>query len=129
MSYAPIAFTTASEGKNIQSVIDLSQELFKQAMTKVSTPKLNKAIDLITQERMGGKSKAGSLPRIYYATQVSVNPITIILFVNKTELFDENFKRYLVGKLRDFLGFAEVPIRLLVRPRRRKDIKDFKYSN
>ncbi|HAL45711.1 MAG: ribosome biogenesis GTPase Der [Planctomycetes bacterium GWF2_42_9] len=129
MSYAPIAFTTASEGKNIQSVIDLSQELFKQAITKVSTPRLNKAIELITQERMGGKSKAGSLPKIYYATQVAVNPITIILFVNKTELFDENFRRYLVGKLRDFLGFAEVPIRLLVRPRRRKDIKDFKYSS
>jgi GTP-binding protein len=120
LSYAPIAFTTASEGKNIQAVIDLAQELFKQATTKVSTPKLNKAIELITQERMGGKSKGGSLPRIYYATQVSANPITIIVFVNKVELFDENFRRYLVGKLRDFLGFAEVPIRLLVRPRRKE---------
>jgi GTP-binding protein len=120
LSYAPIAFTTASEGKNIQAVIDLAQELFKQAATKVPTPKLNKAIELITQERMGGKSKGGSLPKIYYATQVSVNPITIIVFVNKVEMFDENFRRYLVGKLRDFLGFAEVPIRLLVRPRRRE---------
>jgi len=120
LSYAPIAFTTASEGKNIQAVIDLAQELFKQATTKVSTPKLNKAIELITQERMGGKSKGGSLPKIYYATQVSANPITIIVFVNKVELFDENFRRYLVGKLRDFLGFAEVPIRLLVRPRRKE---------
>jgi len=122
LSYAPIAFTTASEGKNIQAVIDLAQELFKQATTKVPTPKLNKAIELITKERLGGKSKGGSLPRIYYATQVSVNPITIIVFVNKAELFDENFRRYLTGRLRDFLGFAEVPIRLLVRPRRKKTV-------
>ncbi|MCE5341172.1 MAG: ribosome biogenesis GTPase Der [Planctomycetaceae bacterium] len=124
LSYAPIAFTTASEGRNIQAVIDLAQELFKQAVTKVSTPRLNKAIEVITEQRMGGKSKGGSLPKIYYATQVSVNPITIILFVNKIELFDENFRRFLIGRLRDYLGFAEVPIRLLVRPRSRKDYKD-----
>ncbi len=120
LSYAPIAFTTASEGRNIQPVLDLANELFKQAITKVSTPRLNKAIELITEQRMGGKSKGGSLPKIYYATQVSVNPITIILFVNKIELFDENFRRFLIGRLRDYLGFAEVPIRLLVRPRRRE---------
>ncbi|MEN6385382.1 MAG: ribosome biogenesis GTPase Der [Phycisphaerales bacterium] len=121
MTYAPIAFTTASEGKNVQSVIDLAQELFKQATTKVSTANLNKAIEVITEERMGGKSKGGSLPKIYYGTQVAINPITLILFVNKMELFDENFKRYLINKLRDHLGFAEVPIRLLIRPRRREN--------
>jgi GTP-binding protein len=124
LSYAPIAFTTASEGRNIQAVLDLANELFKQAITKVSTPRLNKAIEVITEQRMGGKSKGGSLPKIYYATQVSANPITIIVFVNKTELFDENFRRYLIGRLRDYLGFAEVPIRLLVRPRSRRDYKD-----
>lgn len=120
LSYAPIAFTTATEGKNIQSVIDLAQELFKQATTKVSTPKLNKAIELITQERLGGVSRTPGLPKIYYATQVAIKPVTIILFVNKVDLFDENFKRFLVGKFRDTLGFAEVPIRLLIRPRRRE---------
>jgi GTP-binding protein len=122
MTYAPIAFTTASEGKNVQSVIDLAQELFKQATTKVSTANLNKAIEAITEERMGGKSKGGSLPKIYYGTQVAINPITLIVFVNKMELFDENFKRYLINKLRDHLGFAEVPIRLLIRPRRREKL-------
>jgi GTP-binding protein len=123
LAYAPIAFTTATEGRNIQSVIDLAQELFKQATTKVSTPRLNNAIEVITEERMGGKSKGGSLPKIYYATQVATNPVTIIVFVNKMELFDENFKRYLIGRLRDHLGFAEVPVRLLVRPRSRRDLK------
>jgi len=121
LSYAPIAFTTATENRNIQSVLDLANELFKQATTKVSTPRLNKAIELITTERLGGKSKSGSLPKIYYATQVATKPITIIVFVNRVDLFDENFKRFLINKLRDHLGFSEVPIRLLVRPRRREN--------
>jgi GTP-binding protein len=119
LSYAPIAFTTATESKNIQSVLDLARELYKQATTKISTSKLNKAIEQISSQRPGGKSKTSGFPKIYYATQVATKPVTILLFVNKTEFFGENYKRFLIGRLRDCLGFAEVPIRLLIRPRRK----------
>jgi len=119
LSYAPIAFTTATESKNIQSVLDLARELYKQAKTKVSTPKLNKAIEQIYSQRPGGKRKTAVFPKIYYATQVATKPVTLLLFVNKVELFDENYKRFLIGRLRDVLSFAEVPIRLLIRPRRK----------
>jgi len=119
LSYAPIAFTTATESKNIQSVLDLARELYKQATTKISTSKLNKAIEQISSQRPGGKSKTSGFPKIYYATQVATKPVTILLFVNKTEFFGENYKRFLIGRLRDHLGFAEVPIRLLIRPRRK----------
>ncbi|MBN1788546.1 MAG: ribosome biogenesis GTPase Der [Sedimentisphaerales bacterium] len=119
LSYAPLAFTTATEHKNIQSVLDLARELYKQAILKVPTTQLNKAIKQIAAERPAGKKGVSHLPKIYYATQIAVKPVTILLFVNKIALFDENYKRFLVGRLRDHLGFAEVPIRLLVRPRRR----------
>ncbi len=33
LKYAPISFTTATAGKNVQSTLDLSAELFKQATT------------------------------------------------------------------------------------------------
>ena len=121
LSYAPIAFTTATESRNIQAVLDLARELYKQATTKVSTAKLNKAVEYINEQRTGGKSKSPRLPKIYYATQISTKPVTILLFVNKMELFDEKYKRFLSNKLRDHLGFAEVPIRLFIRPRREKN--------
>jgi GTP-binding protein len=73
--HAPIAFTTASEAKNTQSVLDLTAELFKQANTKVSTGKLNKAIEIISEEKAGGGRKKGGYPKIYYATQVATNPV------------------------------------------------------
>ena len=119
LSYAPIAFTTATESKNVQSVLDLAGELYKQATTQISTSKLNKAIEQISSQRPGGKSKISGFPKIYYATQVATKPVTILLFVNKTEFFDGTYKRFLISRLRDILGFAEVPIRLLVRPRRK----------
>ena len=117
IGYAPIAFTTASKGKNVQSVLDLAGEIFKQTTTWIPTAKLNKAFEIIKEEHGRGAKRKSDLPRIYYATQVAVNPITILMFVNKPELFDENYRRFIVNRLSicGELPTAEVPIRLLVR--------------
>ncbi len=130
LSYAPIAFTTATKSKNVQGLLDLAAEIFKQTTTRISTPKLNKAFEEIpakgavhrmpngrtTKPRratVGKSTKSG--PKIYYATQITVNPVTIVLFVNNPKLFDEPYRRFIIGRLRQLLPIAEVPIRLLVR--------------
>jgi GTP-binding protein len=120
LKYAPLAFTTATEGKNVQSVLDLAAEIFKQTTTWIPTTKLNKAFELIKQEKVGvsGGGKK-SRPKIYYATQVAVNPITILMFVNKPELFEENYRRFIVNRLRYILPTNEVPIRLFARKHRK----------
>jgi GTP-binding protein len=116
LRHAPIAFTTASEAKNVQSVLDLATELFKQASAKISTGRLNKAIEIISEERVGGRKKTG-YPKIYYCTQVAVRPVSILLFVNKPGLFDESYQRFVISRLGELLGLEEVPIRLLLRKR------------
>jgi GTP-binding protein len=118
LSSAPIAFTTATQNKNIQSVLDLAAELFKQASARIPTVKLNKAIELLSAEKAGSGRGRGGFPKIYYGTQVSVRPICLLLFVNKPELFDENFQRFAIGRLSEWLGVEEVPIRLLLRARK-----------
>ena len=115
LKYCPIAFTTASEARNVQSVLDLSIELFKQANTRIPTAKLNKAIEIIKEDRGVGSKRGGKLPKVYYATQITVAPVTILLFVNDVKFFDENYKRFVVGRLRELLPVQEVPIKLFVR--------------
>jgi len=118
LKYAPIAFTTATEAKNIQSVLDLAAEIFKQTTTWMPTAKLNKAFEIIKQEKIGtAKGGKKGWPKVYYVTQIAVNPITILMFVNKPELFEENYRRYIISRLRTILPIEEVPIRLLARPR------------
>lgn len=117
LRHAPIAFTTAKDAKNIQSVLDVAAELFKQSNTKISTGKLNKAVQTIAEEKLGGRSKQGGFPKIYYATQVSTNPVSILLFVNKPSLFDDTYQRFFIGRLGEMLGLDEIPIRLLLRQR------------
>ncbi|AQT67304.1 GTP-binding protein EngA [Anaerohalosphaera lusitana] len=115
MRHCPIAFTTATTGENLENVLHLTTEVFQQASTEVPTPKLNKAIETISEARIGG-SKRG-IPKIYYATQVAVRPVSLLLFVNDPGLFNNTFKRFAINKLREMLDLEEVPIRLMFRRR------------
>ncbi|MCE5186019.1 MAG: ribosome biogenesis GTPase Der [Planctomycetaceae bacterium] len=117
LRHAPIAFTTATDAKNVQSVLDLCTELYKQATAKIATAKLNKAIETIAEEKVTGSRGRGGIPKIYYGTQVASNPISILLFVNNPGLFDETYQRFLLNRLGELLGLEEVPIRLLFRRR------------
>ena len=119
---APIAFITATKAKKVQSLLDLTAEIFKQTIMTIPTAKLNKAFDEIKAERIpSGKSKTG-FPKIYYATQIAANPITILIFVNNPQAFDENYRRFIIGRLHSLLPIPEVPIRLLIRARREMDV-------
>jgi len=118
LKYAPIAFTTATAGKNVQAVLDLSAELFKQANTRIGTGRLNKAFEIIRDERTGAKRSGSGWPRVYYATQIATNPVTILMFVNNPKLFDENYLRYMAARLQALLPVGEVPVRLFARSHR-----------
>ncbi len=119
LRYAPLAFTTATQARNVQSVLDLAAEIFKQTTTWIPTARLNKAFEAIKQEKItAAKRGKRGWPKIYYVTQIAVNPITVLMFVNAPELFEENYRRFMVNRLRSMLPIEEVPIRLLARKHR-----------
>ncbi|MSQ94215.1 MAG: ribosome biogenesis GTPase Der [Gemmataceae bacterium] len=114
LDFVPMAFITAKDGKNVQQVLDLAQNLHKQASLRVGTGDLNRVL----KQAMLDQSPAirqNRLPKIYYATQVSVLPPTIVLFTNGPELFDKTYQRYLLKTLRDHFRFPDVPIKLYLR--------------
>ena len=122
VDYAPIAFITAKDGKNVQMVIDLAQKLFKQANERLSTGQLNRVIKQIFEERRPS-TPTGRRARIYYATQTAVAPPTIVLFVNNPDFLDENYQRFMINRFRELLPYAEVPMRLMLRGKGAKDGK------
>jgi GTPase len=118
LEFAPIAFITAKEGKNVQGLLDLSQHLFNQANLRVPTHRLNEAIRQIMIERQPS-TPSGRRARIYYVTQTEVAPPTILLFVNNPVYFNDSYQRFIINRFRELLPYAEVPIRLIVRARER----------
>lgn len=117
LRHTPIAFTTATDGKNIQSVLDLAAEIFKQASSDIPTAVLNKAIEEINAQRISGSRKKHGMPKILYGTQVAKLPISILLFVNHPELFDDVYMRFATNRFRELVAIDEVPIRLMLRAR------------
>ncbi len=120
LDHMPIAFITAKSGKNVQSVLNLAQNLQKQARARVSTSDLNKVIRKAV-ERQSPPLRKNRQPRIYFGTQAAIEPPTVVLFTNGPELFDNTYRRYLLKWFRDHLPFGEVPIRLELRHRGRED--------
>lgn len=123
LDFVPMAFITAKDGKNVQSVLDLAQNLHKQASLRVSTGELNRVIEQAMLDQSPAV-RSNRLPKVYYATQVAVNPPTIVLFTNGPELFDKTYQRYLLKTLRDRFRFPDVPIKLYLRAKVRDDSSD-----
>jgi GTP-binding protein len=116
LDFVPIAFITARTGKNVQAVLDLAQNLHKQASARVSTGDLNRVLrEALT--RQAPPLRQNRRARIYYATQVAANPPTLVLFTNGPELFDNTYQRYLLNIFREQLPFREVPVKMYLRKR------------
>jgi GTP-binding protein len=122
INYAPLAFVTAKDGKNVQVALDMAQHLFNQSNGRVGTGRLNAAIKQIFEERLPSNRK-GHRPKIYYATQVDIAPPTIVLFVNNPKLFDVSYQRFILNRFRELLPFTQVPIRLMLRGREERDVE------
>jgi GTP-binding protein len=116
MPYAPIAFITATTGKNVKALLNLSQNMFKQANRRVGTGALNRVVRG-TIEAHPPAMRENRVPRVYYATQVGTAPPTIVLFVNSPGLFDPTYQRYMLNAFREKLPYRDVPIKLYLRAR------------
>lgn len=117
MPWAPVEFTTATSGRNVKAVVDTAQRLFRQSSTRIQTAKLNTAIRTAVETNRPPADPRGRPVRIYYATQVEVNPPTIVLSTSDPRGITEPYKRYLVNSLRQTTFLKEVPIRLFIRGR------------
>jgi GTP-binding protein len=117
LTFAPIAFVSAESGLNLKATIKVAFDLLEQSNTRVTTGKLNRLIQGVL-ETSNPPSKLGTRAKCLYVAQVATHPPTIVLVVNRPELFTPNYQRFLVNRFREELPYAEVPIRLLVRGRK-----------
>ena len=116
LDYAPIAFTSAKEGKRVETLLPLIDLVYENLNKRIKTNVLNEVI-LDAQMANPAKPHNGKKLKIYYASQVSSAPCTIVLFVNDPELMHFSYERYIENKLREAFGFEGVPIQIVCRKR------------
>lgn len=120
----PIAFITGQTGRNVKKLLNHAQMLFGQTRERVATSELNRIIRQAVANHPPPLTNTRRRPKIYYATQIGIAPPTIILKCNNPDGFDNTYRRYLLGVLRDTLSFGEVPIRMILEKRGESDLRD-----
>ena len=123
MWHVPIAFVTGKTGKNVKALLNHAQMLFKQSRSRIPTARLNKLIRAALEYKPPPIHR-GRQPKVYYATQVGLQPPTIVMFCNNPKALSHQYQRYLLGVFRDRLSFGEVPIKLYLRKRESSDKTD-----
>ena len=116
LNYAPIVFTSALTGSKVNQLIPLIDQVHDACTLRIPTNILNDVI-LDAQMMNPAKPHLGKQLKIYYASQVAVEPPTIVLFVNDPELLHFSYARYIENKLREAFGFTGTPIKILARKR------------
>ena len=120
MDYVPFLFLSAKTGQRVNKLLAVAKESYAQSIRRITTGTLNdnvnEAISMTEPPAMSGKRL-----KIYYATEVSVQPPTFVIFVNDEALVHFSYKRYMENYFRKTFGFAGTPIKIIFRNRGKEE--------
>lgn len=116
LDYAPVIFTSAKEGFQLDRFLETVRFVAGQLRQKIPTSILNRTINQAIEQRQP-ISASGRRLNFYYATQVRLAPPTFLLFVNRDDDFDQPYRRYLSAELRKAFGYEGCPLVLVPKPR------------
>ena len=111
-AFAPVVFTSAKTGKNIERILEDNFKVYEQLTRRISTSEINQAFGEFF-DKLSISFQQGKQVKIFYVSQAKASPPTFILFSNHPELIPEHYKRYLENSIRKKFGFAGAPIRLV----------------
>lgn len=114
--YAPIVFLSALDNKRVHTLFPAILQAYDAQQRRISTSVLNDVINdaaamFPPSEFNGGKIK------IYYSSQVGINPPTFAFFVNEPKYLHFSYHRYLENQIRKNFDFFGTPIKFEFRRR------------
>lgn len=119
LSYAPKIFISAVTKQRLTQIFDEGIKIYNEGIKRTSTGLLNKIVNEAYALNPPTSFKGKRL-KIYYTTQVGVQPPMFVFFVNNESLMKDNYKRYLENRLREAFGFFGNPVRLCTKERKEK---------
>jgi GTPase len=130
LDYAPVIFTSAKSGFHLDRLLEAVRYVAAQLQQKIPTSLLNRTVQDAVERRQP-VSAVGHRLKFFYATQVRQAPPTFLLFVNRDELFSDQYKKYLGDQMRAAFGYEGCPIILAAKPRPKtiEPVRKFKHRH
>jgi GTP-binding protein len=127
LDYAPVIFTSAKSGFHLDRLLEAVRYVRAQLQQRIPTAILNRTLQDAVERRQP-ISSVGHRLKFYYATQVRQAPPTFLLFVNRHELFSDQYKKFLGDQMRRAFGYEGCPIVLVAkaRPKTIEPVRKFK---
>src|SRR6059036_3281962 len=113
LDYAPVCFTSATEGEGLREVFETIDRFAAEAQRRIPGGAVTEALRAAVARRP--VSLRGDPLTIQSASQVAVEPPTFALRVNRPNDIHFSYERYLVKSLRHAFGFEGSPVRLSFR--------------
>lgn len=128
--YVPVLFTSALRNQRVQQILEHVRRLASQTSHRAGTAEVNTALRRIVNEHSPALiTPLNRRVKFYYGTQVSVAPPKIVVFCNIAEEIQESYKRYMENRFRDLLGFREIPLRLVFRDRKPRELQGEQHAD
>src|SRR5712671_836159 len=108
LSYAPVLFISAENGKGTERILPLIEEVAAERRKRVSTGEMNRFLKTVDFDR--ASVPVSKRVRIYYMTQAAVAPPTFILFTDRPVKLHFSYQRFLENQIRGTFGFMGTPI-------------------
>jgi len=108
LSYAPVLFISAENGKGTERILPLIEEVAKERRKRVSTGEMNRFLKTVDFDR--ASVPVSKRVRIYYMTQAAVAPPTFILFTDRPVKLHFSYQRFLENQIREAFKFMGTPI-------------------
>ncbi len=119
MEYAPVLNISALTGAGIKRIFPQLDTMSKQYNQEFSTNRINKVLKKAIEAHTPPLHKGRRL-KLYYTTQVATKPPTFIIFVNYPKGVHFSYYRFLVNQFRAGLGLENIPVRIILKERKRK---------
>jgi GTP-binding protein len=114
MDYVPVLFISAKTGQRVEQVLPMALRVQEERLVRIPTSELNRIVrDAVTKH--AAPSKTGRRLKIYYASQVNIEPPTFLFHVNDPRLVHFTYRRFLENQIREHYGFLGTPLRLSFR--------------
>ena len=119
LSYAPVIFTSAKSGFHLDRLLESIRYVGAQLKQRIPTALLNRTLR-DTMDRHPAPTEGNARLKFYYATQTDDAPPTILMFVNRKDLFTRDYSKFLEKSLRKSFGFEGCPLNIVAKPRPKK---------
>jgi GTP-binding protein len=114
IDYSPVLFISAKEGTGLKRMVEAALQVAANRKRRIPTGVFNQFLKIAVSRYRPQASKRG-FARIYYGTQVAVEPPAFVLFVNDPGRISTNYRRYLENRFRSAFDFTGTPLRIRLR--------------